>query len=128
MASAGKKGARMNKEFSRSTSRRKEALKHVTEAELVDFRRHAASLLDGILETVRARLADNLATDADYASKLSHTKAALTRPLLDKWCMNLLVLCLLYGNGQRNQDYYCLVAPHSTDLEVFSSRHSGSLA
>lgn len=128
VASAGKKGARLNKAFSRTTSRRKEDLKHISEADIENFRVHAIAQLDGLLGTVRAKFDDNLAADADYTTKKSLAEQVLTRPLLDKWCMNLLVLCLLYGNGQRNQVYCCLVAPHASDLELFSARDGGALA
>lgn len=128
-AAHGKKEARIRRKISRSEKNRKAEGNYLTEQDIEGFQKEAAKALAGIIVTFQNARSDAGVDKRDYEGCQKIVDEVLKKKdLLDKWCLNFLVLCMVYGCGQRNQVYTQLVSPSHAELENFKEEKGGSKA
>ena len=95
--------------------------KFVNEEMFDHMRSVAINALQGILNTVNDIFERKAALETTSKRRAFDDFVLKNKTILQKWCVNFLVLILLYGNGQRTQVHWMLLCPSLADLAVFSN-------
>jgi len=128
MASTHKKMESARKSITKEVSHKASIGKLITENDFDEFREEAASSLNGIVKSVEAHFSSRSTVDRSSKRRAFNAFIESNGAMIRKWCINVLALLILYGNGQRNQVYRMLKSPTITELDAFEENEGGSSA
>lgn len=123
MAAENKKKYRASKMTTKEENHRILTGKLITENDFDTFRTEAIAKLEDIMGTIEKEFRKEGSKDLNTKHRTAVNYLSTHDSLLKKWCINFLVLLILFGNGQRNQVYWMLKAPDFADLDNFTSRN-----
>lgn len=126
-AAKGKRVARLDKAARKESEHKKKVGRALTEDDVVGFRRRVVEKLSDIVRTFNSRCKERGAREV-------HAKYEVAEDLLkgktlrQKWGINMTMLLLWFGQGQRNQVYCSMEAPPVNALEHFKNMKGGTKA